>query len=105
MLNVTSHISEVTVTEVTFILVPHTLHVAIGLLPLFTKLLKAKLMTKGTAPGRLGIAIVNVFFDMRVRAHRHSTCVTLHIWQRAGDMQLVIRFPNVYAPIKENRNT
>ena len=29
-----------------FILVPHTLHVAVGLLPLFTKLLKAKLMTK-----------------------------------------------------------
>ena len=43
-----------------FILVPHTLHVAVGLLPLFTKLLKAKLMTKGTTPGGLGCIFLYV---------------------------------------------
>ena len=44
-----------------FILVPHTFLVAVGLLPLFTKLLKAKLMTKGTTPGGLGASAMHFF--------------------------------------------
>lgn len=47
-----------------FILVPHSLHVAVRLPPLFVKLLKPKLMTKCTAPEGLGVAIVNAVFDM-----------------------------------------
>ena len=48
---------------VSFILVPHTLHVAVLLLQLFTKLVKAKRITKGTAAGGFCVAIVRAFFD------------------------------------------
>jgi len=38
------------------------LHVAVHLPPLFGKLLKPKLMAKGTTPGGLCVTIVNAFF-------------------------------------------